>query len=140
MPDSRIFLDTNILVYAYDVSAEKKHEAARDIVLNLWDSGRGILSTQVLQEFFVTATRKIAHPLPVKTAREIVTDLLLWDVVVNDGDIIRKAIDLHERHKLAFWDAMIIEAAKRGGAKVLLSEDLSHGQALSDVIIKDPFL
>jgi predicted nucleic acid-binding protein len=140
MPDSRIFLDTNILIYAYDVSAKHKHEAARDIVLGLWDSGRGILSTQVLQEFYVMATMKIALPLDPKSAREIVDDLLRWDVVVNDGDIIRKAIDLHERHKLSFWDAMIVEAAHRGGAKILLSEDLSHGRTLSGVKIQNPFI
>ncbi len=140
MPDSRIFLDTNILIYAYDVSAKHKHEAARDLVLDLWASGRGVLSTQVLQEFFVMATLKIALPLDIKSAREIVDDLLRWDVVVNDGDIIRKAIDLHERHKLAFWDAMIVEAARRGGARILMSEDLSHGRTLNGVKIQNPFL
>jgi predicted nucleic acid-binding protein len=140
MPDSRVFLDTNILIYAYDVSAKEKHEKARDIVLALWESGLGVLSTQVMQEFFVMATRKIPSPLDIKAAREIVDDLLRWDIVVNDGDIIRKAIDLHERHKFAFWDAMIIEAATRGGAKVLLSEDLSHGRIVNGIKIKNPFL
>ena len=140
MPDSRVFLDTNILIYAYDISAHEKHEKARDILLGLWDSGLGILSTQVLQEFFVMATRKIPSPLDIKAAREIVDDLLRWDIVVNDGDIILKAIDLHECHKFAFWDAMIIEAATRGGAKVLLSEDLSHGRIINGIKIKNPFL
>ncbi len=140
MPDSRVFLDTNILIYAYDVSAKEKREKARDIVLALWDSGLGVLSTQVLQEFFVMATQKIPSPLDIKAAKEIVDDLLRWDIVVNDGDIILRAIDLHERHKFSFWDAMIVEAAVRGGAKVLLSEDLSHGRIVNGIKIKNPFL
>ncbi len=140
MPDSRIFLDTNILIYAYDVSAKDKHGKARDILLGLWDSGLGVLSTQVLQEFFVMSTQKIPSPLDIKAAKEIVNDLLLWNIVVNHGDIIIKAIDLHERHKLAFWDAMIVEAATRGGAKTLLSEDLSHGRIINGIKIINPFL
>ncbi len=139
MPDSRIFLDTNILIYAYDVSAKDKHGKARDILLGLWDSGLGVLSTQVLQEFFVMSTQKIPSPLDIKAAKEIVNDLLLWNIVVNHGDIIIKAIDLHERHKLAFWDAMIVEAAARGGAKTLLSEDLSHGRIINGIKIINPF-
>ncbi len=140
MRDSKLFLDTNVLIYAYDVTAKEKHERAKDILLDLWSSGRGILSTQVLQEFFVMTTGKIPAPLTKKAAKEIVHDLLRWEVVVNDGEVIEKAIDLHERHKVSFWDAMIIEAAARGGAKVLLSEDLTHGRTVAGVKIQNPFL
>jgi predicted nucleic acid-binding protein len=140
MRDSKLFLDTNVLIYAYDVTAKEKHERAKDILLDLWSSGRGILSTQVLQEFFVMTTGKIPSPLTKKAAKEIVHDLLRWEVVVNDGEVIERAIDLHERHKVSFWDAMIIEAAARGGAKVLLSEDLAHGRTVAGVKIQNPFL
>lgn len=140
MPDNKVFLDTNILVYAYDVSAKEKHESARDIVLELWDSGLGVLSTQVLQEFFVLATKKIPEPLDSKHAKEIVNDLLAWDVVVNDGQSILDAIDIHSRHKYSFWDSMIVGVAIKGGADILLSEDLSSGQVINGVKIKNPFV
>ncbi|HEX9019739.1 MAG TPA: PIN domain-containing protein [Nitrospirota bacterium] len=140
MPDKKLFLDTNVLVYAYDTSAGRKHEKARDIMLGLWDSGLGVVSTQVLQEFFVLATRKIPAPLDVKAAKEIVSDLLKWDVVVNDGDSILGAIDIYLHRKYSFWDALIIEAAVRGDADILLSEDLSHGQVIHGVAVQNPFI
>jgi predicted nucleic acid-binding protein len=140
MSDKKIFVDTNILVYAYDTSARKKHEIARDIIVGLWDSGLGVVSTQVLQEFFVLATRKIPTPLDGKTAKEIIADLLKWTVVVNDGDSILKAIAIHVKSKFSFWDALIIESAARGGADTLLSEDLSHGQVIYGVSVYNPFV
>jgi predicted nucleic acid-binding protein len=140
MPDKKVFIDTNILVYAYDTSAEKKHEIARDIIVGLWDSGLGVVSTQVLQEFFVLATRKIPAPLDGKTAKDIISDLLKWAVVVNDGDSILNAIDIHVKNKYSFWDALIIDSAVRGGAHTLLSEDLSHGQDVYGISIHNPFV
>jgi predicted nucleic acid-binding protein len=140
MKEDRIFLDTNILVYAYDSSAGRKHEIARDLAVGLWRSGGGLLSTQVLQEFFVTVTRKIKAPLEAGLAREIVGDMLTWDVVVNDGDSILQAIDLGAREKISFWDALIIAAAIRAEAGILLSEDLPHGRSIGNVGIRDPFL
>jgi predicted nucleic acid-binding protein len=139
MKGIRIFLDTNVLVYAHDRSAGKKHEIARDAVLDLWESGLGILSTQVLQEFFTAVTKKIAKPMGTASARQIIEDLLKWSVVVNDGDSILAAVDILERHKLSFWDSMIVQAAVRGGADVLLSEDLSDGQTIHGVRISNPF-
>ena len=139
MKGTRIFVDTNVLVYAHDRSAGKKHEAARDVVLDLWESGLGILSTQVLQEFFTAVTRKIAKPMGIASARQIIEDLLKWTVVVNGGDSILAAIDILDRYKLSFWDSMVVQAAVRGGADVLLSEDLSDGQTIHGVRIKNPF-
>lgn len=133
------FLDTNILIYAYDTSAGDKHQKARDLLTGLWESGLGMVSTQVLQEFHVTVTRKIPKPLDLATAREIITDFLTWDVVVNDGDAILKAIDVQEKHGFSFWDSMVIAAAITGGAAVLLTEDLSDGQKISGVEIRNPF-
>ncbi|HXV19917.1 MAG TPA: PIN domain-containing protein [Desulfuromonadales bacterium] len=133
------FLDTNILIYAYDTSAGDKHQKARDLLTGLWESGLGMVSTQVLQEFHVTVTRKIPKPLDLATAREIITDFLTWDVVVNDGDAILKAIDVQEKHGFSFWDSMVIAAAITGGAAVLLTEDLSDGQKICGVEIRNPF-
>ena len=140
MPDKKKFIDTNVLVYAYDTSAGKKHGIARDLIVGLWDSGLGVVSTQVLQEFFVLATRKLPVPLDDRTAKEIIADLLKWTVIVNDGDSILSAIELHRKRKYSFWDALIIDSAVRGGADTLLSEDLSHGQVIYGVSIHNPFV
>lgn len=139
MKGVRTFLDTNILIYAYDTSAGDKHQKARDLLTGLWESGLGMVSTQVLQEFHVTVTRKIPKPLNLATAREIIADFLTWDVVVNDGESILKAIDVQEKHGFSFWDSMVIAAAIAGGAEVLLTEDLSDGQKIGGVEIRNPF-
>jgi predicted nucleic acid-binding protein len=139
MSDVKTFLDTNIIIYAYDASAGMKHEIAQQIMTDLWTSGNGILSTQVLQEFYVNVTRKIPNPLDLDLARQIVADLLKWDVVVNGGDSILDAIDIQKRHNFSFWDAMIISSAVTGRAGSLLSEDLTDGQNISGVVIKNPF-
>lgn len=140
MPEDKVFLDTNIIVYAYDKSSGKKHEIARQVMINLWNSGLGILSTQVLQEFFVTVTRKIPKRLDINLAKEIVKDLLKWEVVVNDGDGILEAIDIHVEHKYSFWDSMIIQAALSSSATLLLSEDLPDGVIINRLTIKNPFI
>ena len=130
----------SVAVYAYDSSAGKKHATARDILVDLWDSGRGLLSTQVLQEFFVIATSKVAKPLDPKDARRIVADLLKWSIVVNDGDSILGATDIHLRYRYSFWDSLIIHAALSGGASLLLSEDMAHGQTIESTEIRNPFV
>ncbi len=140
MIGDKIFLDTNIFIYAHDSSAREKHKISKEIVVDLWTSGLGLVSTQVLQEFFVNITSKIPKPLDVKLAKEIVKDFLKWDVVVNDGESILEAIEIHLRYKYSFWDSMIVGAAIRGGATLLLSEDLSDGQTIDSVKIKNPFL
>jgi predicted nucleic acid-binding protein len=139
MPEDKAFIDTNIIIYAYDVTAGKKHETARIIITGLWDSGLGVISTQVLQEFFVNVVQKIPKPIDKQQAKEIVRDLLKWRVVVNTGDSIIDAIDICLRFGYSFWDSMIIEAAIKGGATVLISEDLQDGQVVSGVTIKNPF-
>lgn len=140
MPGDRTFVDTNILVYAYDSSAGKKHEIARDILVDLWDSGHGLLSTQVLQEFFVVATSKVAGPLDPKDAKRVVADLLKWRVVANDGESALGAVDLHLRYGYSFWDSLIVHAAVSGGAAEVLTEDMAHGQTVEGVEIRNPFI
>ena len=140
MPEDRIFIDTNILIYAYDVTAGEKHAIASDILADLWNARLGVVSTQVLQEFFVNVVQKIQRPIDKRLAKDIVRDLLKWHVVVNNGASIFDAIDIHDRYGYSFWDAMIIEAAIKGGAAILMSEDLQDGQVISGVAIQNPFV
>jgi predicted nucleic acid-binding protein len=139
MKEDKIFLDTNILVYAYDISSGSKHDVARNIVTDLWNSRNGVLSIQVLQEFFVSVTKKIPNPLDIKTAGDMIRDFLLWEIIDNDGELMLAAIDIQSRHRYSFWDSLIIAAAVKSGASVLLTEDLKNGQIIEDVIIKNPF-
>lgn len=135
----KTFVDTNVLVYAYDISAKEKHKTALSIIEDLWHSGNGLLSTQVLSEFFVVTTRKIPNPLSVTIAKSIIKDLLTWDVVSIYGESVMDAIEIHQQYNLSFWDAMIIESAVRGGASLLLSEDFSDGQVIEGIKIQNPF-
>jgi len=139
MPDDKVFIDTNIMIYAYDATAGRKHTVACDLLTSLWESGLGVISTQVLQEFFVNVVQKIERPIDKKLAREIVRDFLKWNLVINDGESILEAIDICDRYGYSFWDAMIVEAAVKGGATVLMTEDLQHGQIIRDVRIHNPF-
>ncbi|MBW1980421.1 MAG: PIN domain-containing protein [Deltaproteobacteria bacterium] len=140
MLENKTFIDTNIIIYAYDLSADRKREAARDILAGLWNSGFGMISTQVLQEFFVNVVQKIPKPMDAQQAREIVQDFLKWQVVVNTGDSIIEAIEISIKFQYSFWDSMIIAAAIAGGAAVLLSEDLQDGQVINGLTIKNPFI
>jgi len=140
MTGDKVFLDTNLLLYAFDAGSPAKHAVAVRILEDLWKSGNGILSTQVLQEFFVNVTKKIPKPLSVTVGREIVEDFLKWRIVPIEGRTILRAIDLHEKHKYAFWDSLVIQSAIEGGARWLFSEDLKDGQKIGDLAIRNPFL
>jgi predicted nucleic acid-binding protein len=135
----KVFLDTNIMVYAHDRSSGDKHAIAREIMDYLWEKRRGVISVQVLQEFFFCVTKKILNPLLIKNARIILEYLSTWDVVANDKYITLKAIDIQERYRFSFWDSLIIQAAIQGQARILLSEDLPDGQAVKDLKILNPF-
>jgi predicted nucleic acid-binding protein len=140
MNESKVFLDTNILIYAYDASAGQKNRKAKDTLVKLWNSKRGIISIQVMQEFFVNVTSKIQYPIDTDSAEVIIKDLFQWEVVVNDEASILKAIDIHIEYKFSFWDAMILQAAVNGGAKLLYTEDMIHGQEVQGVRIVNPFV
>lgn len=135
----KVFIDTNVLVYAYDISAKKKHEVAVSVIENLWYSGTGILSSQVLSEFFVVVTRKIPNPLSVNIAKSIIKDFLTWDIIPIYEDSVLDAIEILQKYNLSFWDAMIVESALRGGASLLLSEDFSDGMEIEKLKIQNPF-
>jgi predicted nucleic acid-binding protein len=133
------FVDTNILVYAEDEDEKDKHPIARDLVVELWRTREGVVSVQVLQEFFVTVTRKIKRPLPVGRAQDIVREYLTWRVVDNTGALLVSAIDLHQKARLSFWDAMVVQAAINAGCEQLYSEDLNDGQLFGTLKVVSPF-
>ncbi|KKK83167.1 hypothetical protein LCGC14_2796090, partial [marine sediment metagenome] len=103
----KIFLDTNVIVYAHDRSSGKKNTIAMEIMEYLWDRKKGVISVQVMQEFYVCVTTKILKPLPLKVARKILEYLLNWDLIINDEYITIKAINLQEKYRFSFWDSLI---------------------------------
>jgi predicted nucleic acid-binding protein len=137
--DGRQFVDTNILVYAYDRSETGKRNRARELLSTLWESRQGCLSIQVLQEFYVTLTAKVPHVLPPETAGRIVADLGTWHLHVPDLSSLRDAFDIQVRNRVSFRDAMIICSAKQLGCKLIWTEDLNPGQDYEGVKAVNPF-
>ena len=133
------FIDTNVLVYTHDHSAGVKHKQAKALVQTLWESGAGCLSIQVLQELFVTITRKVPQPLSIEAATQIIADLGTWRIHEPHVEDIIGAIRLQRRYKISFWDAMIIQSAAQLGCRVLWSEDLNAGQEYQKVRVRSPF-
>lgn len=136
----KFFVDTNILVYAHDRNAGAKHQRARALIENLWSTGNGVLSTQVLQELCVNLRRKTARPISVDETRRLVQDYLSWEIIVNSADSVLEALAIEQRHKVSFWDALILQAAAASGATVVYSEDLSDGLRYGPVRVVNPLL
>ena len=135
----KVFVDSNVLIYAHDLDARDKHLRAVEVVRGLWENRNGILSTQVLQEFYVNVTRKIPEPLPRSKAREVARNYRLWQTeTIHPVDVFR-ASEIEETNQISFWDALIVVTATKGGASTLLSEDLSAGQIIAGVAIENPF-
>jgi predicted nucleic acid-binding protein len=133
----RVFIDTNVIVYADDLDAGAKRERAQEILHRVFIDGNGVVSTQVLQEFFVAATRKLG--VAPEVARRKVELLSRLDVVTIEPSFIVEAIDLHRLHSLSFWDALIVQAAAASGCRRLLTEDLQSGRTIAGVQIENPF-
>jgi len=136
----KVFVDTNILVYAHDLDASNKNDQAVEIVSQLWESRNGVLSTQVLQEFYVTLTRKVSSTLGKLEARKLVQKYSHWHVVINDPSIIIQASEIEESYNISFWDALIVSAAYSQNVPTILTEDLNHGQIIEGIFIKNPFV
>lgn len=134
----RSFFDTNVLVYADDKAAPAKQRRAIDLVATHRRAGTGVVSLQVLQEYFVTVTRKL-H-VDAKIARRKVELLAEFDLVAPDLDDVLAAIDLHRLHGFSFWDALVLRAAKQAGCKILFSEDFQAGRAIDGVQNVNPFV
>ncbi|WP_194834023.1 PIN domain-containing protein [Nocardia sp. XZ_19_369] len=136
----RTFIDTNILIYAHDIEAGERHRIARDVLADLWRRGVGLLSTQVLQEFYNVATRKLTPRMSPAKARRVIATYSEWCARDTDPLVIMNASFLAETHMVSWWDALIIEAASWSGAKYLLSEDLQHGRSFLGLEVRNPFL
>lgn len=126
-------------MYAHDVAAGPKHEAAKALIQTLWQSRQGYLSLQVLQEFYVTVTQKVAAPYSPREAAQIIEDLNTWRVHAPTAADLLAAIELQTRFQLSFWDAMILQSANALGCQVVWSEDLNHGQTINQTTILNPF-
>ncbi len=136
---ARAFVDTNVLLYAFDTSAGMKRAKALDLFEGLWRSGNSCVSVQVLQEFFVNATRKLPKPLALELAKRIVASLSRWEVHTPNAEDVLSAIDLQQATQLSFWDAMVVHSAASLGCDVLYSEDLNAGQTIIGIEIINPF-
>jgi len=112
---------------------------ARSILAELWDQHAGVLSVQVLQEFYVTMTRKVLHPLPSNQVRNIIQDYFSWHIEVNDPLSVLIASQIEGNYKISFWDALIVTAASRAKAAKILTEDFQTGQIIEGVLIENPF-
>ena len=136
MPVDR-FLDTNILLYGYDLDADSKRPLALSLMDRGWEEpGSTAVSVQVLQEFYVNSVRQ---GLAVKNAGRIIEDLCAWPVVDNNVELLGKGLSLSARYKISFWDAMIVAAAQECGARELVTEDLNDGQEYDGVLVRNPF-
>ena len=136
----KVFVDTNILVYAHNLDAGAKNAIARELVADLWKTRSGILSTQVLQEYFVAITKKVANPIKVAEARRSLRSYCAWEVIVNDSQVILQATEIQEAHRLSFWDSLIVSAAFAGNAATIVTEDLNDGQRIEGILIRNPFV
>jgi predicted nucleic acid-binding protein len=135
-----VFVDTNILIYAHDVNAGVKRERAIKHLRGLWDSNSGVLSVQVLQEFYVNVTRKLTSPVAVPIAREVVETYGTWIRAATTVDTITRASHIAELARISFWDAMIVASAEEAGASQIYTEDLNAGQFLAGILLVNPLI
>ncbi|MCX5891171.1 MAG: PIN domain-containing protein [Deltaproteobacteria bacterium] len=136
----KVFVDTNVLVYWRDASEPDKQEQALAWLSGLWERRRGRLSFQVLQEFYVTVTAKLALSLSPELARLNVRQLLAWKPVTLDDRLLEEAWRLQDRYRFPWWDALIAAAAQISDCRYLLSEDFQDGMEMGDLQVVNPFL
>jgi len=135
----KIFVDTNILIYAHDIDSGLKHDTAVKVITDLWERANGILSNQVLQEFYIVVTKKMPKPTSLPEARVIIKNYLKWQIEENNSNSILRASEIQEKHNISFWDALIVTAAEQAGAAKILTEDMNSGQTIEGVLIENPF-
>jgi len=139
MSATKTFIDTNVLIYAFDVRSAAKQKVAEAALDELWSNRTGVLSVQVLQEFYVNVTRKIGKPLTKDAAREIVGLYSSWCGETSSAEI-ESAFRIEIESRVGFWDALILASAVKAGATRILSEDMNAGQVISGVRIENPFI
>ncbi len=135
----RVFVDTNVLVYARDASEGVKHRRAREWMAHLWKTEAGRTSVQVLNEFYVTVTRKLRPGLGVEEARREVRQFQAWRPVALDASLCEKAWEVQDRHRLSYWDSLVVAAAQASGCGRLLTEDFGAGRDLDGLTVVNPF-
>jgi predicted nucleic acid-binding protein len=133
------FVDTNVLVYRWDSGEAEKQPRAESWLVALWRNQMGRLSLQVIDEFYVTVTRKLRPGMPPARAREEVRQLFAWQPEPTSKELLERAWDLETRFELSFWDALVVAAAQSQACRYLLTEDLQSGQSFDDVEVVDPF-
>lgn len=135
----KTFVDSNILIYAFDVDAGIRHELAKRALKELWNEKSGVVSTQVLREFYWNVTRKIAIPLRKDVARKVVRQYAHWCVPTGPSDI-EVAFKIEDAAQISFWDALIVSAAIKAGARRILTQDMNAGQRIAGILIENPLL
>jgi len=137
--NDRVFLDTNILVYAYDQHDPQRQTKAQGLLTDGIKQENLFLSVQVLGEFFNVVTRHIPQPMSPSEAKEIINTLNILPIQEIDMTMVKRAIDTHEMYRISYWDSLIVSAAERTGCRIILSEDLSDGQTYHDIQVNNPF-
>jgi predicted nucleic acid-binding protein len=135
----KLFLDTNILVYAYDSSEPEKQATAQMLLTQGIEREDAVISAQVLGEFFVVVTRRIQQPLSAEQAEQVIDLLGILPAVEIDLKLVKRAISIHKESQISYWDSLIVSAAERAGCSQILSEDLNTGQVYDDVRVTNPF-
>ena len=135
----KIFLDTSVLVHAHDLDSGLKRAIAEHVLKQLWQDETGVLSTQVLQELYAALTSGIASPVPRRAARDLIHAYSVWPVVTLDAADVQAASDFEERYRVGFRDAMIVVAARKSGATLLLSDTLQPYRPITGLALQNPF-
>jgi predicted nucleic acid-binding protein len=133
------FLDTNVLVYAYDRHDPRKQVTAQALLTEAIEHESAVLSVQVLGEFFNVVTRQIKQPMTTDEAQGAVSLLSHLPVQDIDLELVKRAIATHKMYRISYWDALIVAAAERAQCKLILTEDLSDGQTYQGVLVSNPF-
>lgn len=134
-----VFVDSNVLIYAFDADEPERQPIARQLLGELFRSRRFRLSTQILQEFYAVVTRKIRRPLSPERALAALADFAAWNPVIIDTRMVQEAARLSAEATISLWDALVIVAASRSGAAQVLTEDLNDGQKILGVEVVNPF-
>jgi predicted nucleic acid-binding protein len=135
----RIFVDTSVLVHAHDLDSGLKRAIAEHVLKQMWQDETGVLSAQVLQEFYAALTGGLASPVPRRAARDLLQAYSAWPVVTLDAADLLAASDLEERYRLTFRDALIVAAARKSGATLMLSDTLQPYRPITGLELQNPF-
>lgn len=135
----KIFVDTSVLVHAHDLDSGEKRAIAEHVLRQLWLDETGALSVQVLQEFYLALTSGIASPVPRRAARDLIHAYSVWPIVTLDAADVQAASDFEERYRVGFREALVVAAARKSGATLLLSETLRPFRPITGLDVRNPF-